>query len=161
MNRTAKALLIPVAAFAVTMTGMTALSRDVLASAGLNDDQLSAFQTARDLRLQGDREAARDTLVGAGIDDRTIQAVRDAMQAYRGSHPDAIEMAVQNDDYAAFQAAIAGSPLADLITTQDEFARFGEAIRLRNAGDSATADDIFADLGLPQQAYTKFGTNLR
>lgn len=157
MNRTAKALLIPVAAFAVTMTGMTALSRDVLASAGLNDDQIIAFQTAQDLRSQGDREAARDTLVDAGIDERVIQAVRDAMQAYRTKHPDAIETAVLHDDYTAFQAATTGSPLADLITSEDEFTRFAEAIRLRNEGDVTTADDIFADLGLPGSTYSNLG----
>lgn len=133
MNSTAKALLIPVAAFAVTMSGAVAFKRDVLVNAGLNDDQISAFVTAQDLREKGDKEAARDTLVQAGIDDGVMRAVSNAMQTYKQQHQDALQTAVANNDFAAFQAAAVGSPLADLIMNEQDFARFVAAARTRQA----------------------------
>ena len=153
MNRTAKALLIPVAAFAVTMSGGAAFSRSVLARAGLNEDQISAFENADTLRRRGDLAAARDTLVGAGIDESAMRAVSNAIQAHKQQQSNPIQQAVTNNDYAAFQQAIEGSPLADIITSQDEFERFVAAADLKEAGNVNAADEIMHDLGMTSTAY--------
>jgi uncharacterized protein YgbK (DUF1537 family) len=147
MNTKAKALLIPVAAFAVTVTGASAFNSEVLERAGLNDTQISAFEEAHELRIEGDREAAREVIVDAGIDQDTLESVREAMKEHRQETRTAISEAVEDEDYDAFQEAIEGTPLADLITSEDDFELFVEAHELREAGDKEAAKEIMEDLG--------------
>lgn len=147
MKKKAKALLIPIAAFAVTITGVSAFNEDVLIKAGLNDVQISAFEDAQELRKSGDKEGARDVLVEAGIDVDAMHAVGEAMHEYRKENRDAVHTAVENNDYAAFTTAVAGSPIADIVTSEDDFAQFVEAAKLREAGDMDAAHTIMQELG--------------
>lgn len=71
-----KSLLIAIAAFALTTNGALAYSGEVLERAGLTESQRNAFETARELRANGDNEKARDVLVDAGIDTSVIERVR-------------------------------------------------------------------------------------
>ncbi len=58
-----KSLLIAIAAFAVTATGVQAYGgMKILEKAGLSEEQISAFETARELRQSGDIAGARDAL---------------------------------------------------------------------------------------------------
>ncbi len=143
-----KTALIPIAAFAVTVTTASAFNTDVLEQAGLSDDQISAFEEAKELRESGDREGARDVLVEAGIDEETMHSIREAMKEFRDERRDAVHEAVENEDYDAFLEAIAGSPLADIIDTEEEFKSFIEAHELMQAGDREAAKEIFDELGL-------------
>lgn len=144
----AKALLIPIAAFAVTVTGASAFNSEVLQNAGLSDDQISAFEQAKELKDSGDTQGARDVLVEAGIDAETLEKVREAMKEYRKEHHDAVRTAVEAEDYDAFKVAVAGSPMADIITSESDFKQLVEAHTLIEAGDKEAAKAIFADLGL-------------
>lgn len=141
----AKALLIPIAAFAVTVTGVQAYNSDILERAGLNDTQIAAFEEARELREEGDKDGARDILVGAGVDADTMSAIREAMHEERDAMHQAMEAALEDDDYDAFKEAIEGSPLADIITSEADFALFKEAHEHREA-----ARDIMEELGFPE-----------
>lgn len=150
MNKTAKALLIPVAAFAVTVTGASAFNSEVLERAGLTEGQISAFEEARELREDGDREGARDVLLEAGIDMETMHSVREAMHEYRHEIHSAIDEAVENNDYEAFLIAIEGSPLADIINSEEDFAIFKEAHDLKEAGEYKEAHQLMEELGFPE-----------
>ena len=147
MKNTTKALLIPIAAFAVTVTGASAFNSAVLQDAGLDTQQIAAFEQAHELRKDGDREAARDILVDAGVDMETMQEVREAMKGHRQEMHQAVEEAMKDGDYDAFLAAVAGSPMADKIDTPEEFALFTEAFDLRESGDREAAREIMEDLG--------------
>lgn len=147
MNKTAKALLIPVAAFAVTVTGVSAFNSDVLEKAGLNTEQVEAFERARDLRKDGDRDGAREVIMNAGIDMETMHSVREAMHEHRHEMHSAIDTAVEAGDYDAFKEAVKGSPLDDIVTSEDDFQRFAEAHNLRKEGDREAAREIMEDLG--------------
>lgn len=149
MNKTAKALLIPVAAFAVTVTGVSAFNSDILVKAGLDEAQIAAFEEVRELREVGDKEAARDLLIEAGVDMDTMHKVREAMHEYKHEMHDVMETALENDDYDAFLAAIADSPLADIITSKDDFELFKEAHDLKEAGEFEEARAIMEEMGLP------------
>lgn len=153
----AKSLLIPIAAFAVTVTGVSAFNSEVLEEAGLTDEQIAAFEEAREKRESGDREGARDVLAEAGIDVETMEAVREAMHAHKHEMHHAIHDAVENEDYAAFQAAIADSPLADVVTSEEDFALFVEAHNYKEAGDWEAAKAIFEDLGIERGFGAKGG----
>ncbi|MFT7507561.1 MAG: hypothetical protein ACI92I_000721 [Acidimicrobiales bacterium] len=147
MKNKTKALLIPIAAFAVTVTGASAFNSVVLENAGLDTAQITAFEQAHELRKEGDKEAARDVLVEAGVDMETMQAVRGAMKEHRQEMKSAIYEAVGNNDYQAFIDAIEGSPLVDIITSESDFELFVQAHTLRAEGDREEAKEIMEDLG--------------
>lgn len=144
-----KSLLIAIAALALTATNAQAFSRNTLVTAGLTADQQAAFEVARELRLEGDFTAARDILVEAGIDAETLEKVRSAMQEERDTSKVAIKIAIDENDFQAFTLAIAGTPLADVITSEADFQSFKQAHALRDAGDKVGAKEIFSELGLP------------
>jgi hypothetical protein len=126
-----KSLLIAIAAFAVTATGAQAYTGTTqLNRTGLSSVQAQAFSEARELRQRGRGEEARDILLDAGIDENAIESLRAATAA---THV-AIDLAVQNNDFAAFRTAVAGTPLYDIVTTADDFAAYAVAHELRTVG---------------------------
>jgi tetratricopeptide (TPR) repeat protein len=143
----AKALLIPLAAFALSATGVSAFNSDVLQKAGLTQEQISAFEQAHELRRDGDKDAAREVLQEAGIDLQTMESVREAIHKYKEAVRSAVDEAVENNDYEAFKIAIEDSPLADIITTQEDFELFSEAHKLHEEGEHQAAHEIMEDLG--------------
>lgn len=141
-----KSLLIAIAAFAVTATGAQAyVGAQYLERAGLSSSQVSALSQARDLRMKGKREEARDVLIQAGVDDKAIASIR---QAARAAH-DAIQEAVEANDYEAFKLAAADSPLIDIITTKEDFRQFVEVHNLKAEEKFIEARELMNDLGLP------------
>ncbi len=148
MKKRTKALLIPIAAFAVTVTAANAFNSDVLQSAGLEAEQISAFERARELHKDGDRDAARDVLLNAGVDMHTIQSVKEAMQEHRMQRHNAIDEALNEGNYDAFLEAVKDSPMADIVDTPEEFDLFVQAHELRESGDMQGAYTIMEDLGL-------------
>jgi len=136
-----KSLLIAIAAFAVTATGAQAyVGNHYSEQLGLSSTQVQAFKQAHDLRRKGEVEKARDVLVEAGIDEETMATLRHA------SH-DAIHKAVEDNDFAAFQAAVEGTPLYDLVNTEADFTLFRQAHELKEEGKFVEAKVIMDDLG--------------
>ncbi len=147
-----KSLLIAIAAFAVTATGAQAfVGTNYLAQAGLTQTQIEAFTQARELRLKGKPDEARDLLLEAGVDEETLDSVRAAARAAR----EAVRTAIENEDFAAFRTAIEGTPLYDIITTEEDFKLFIEAHDLRAEGKYAEARDSLNELGAPAEG--KYG----
>lgn len=73
-----KSLLIAIAAFAVTTTGVSAYTGvNLLAQAGLSGQQIEAVQTAGALSKNGYLAAARVVLLDAGIDEETLGAINE------------------------------------------------------------------------------------
>lgn len=140
-----KSLLIAIAAFAVTATGVHAYGgTKLMTRAGLSEDQQSALEEARVLREEGDFSAARDVLVDAGINEETLRSLHGAMHESRQAMHDALEAG----DYDAFKEAIEGTPLADIITSESDFELFQEAHELKDEGDFDGAKAIFDTLGI-------------
>jgi len=143
----AKTLLIPLAAFALTATGVSAFNVDVLEKAGLTQSQISALETAQELRKEGDKDKAREILEKAGIDLKTMEAMRTAMHAHKDAMRTAIDDAVRADDYELFKNAIADSPLKDIVTSKEDFELFKKAHEFRAQGENESAEEIFRELG--------------
>lgn len=140
-----KSLLIAIAAFAVSATGAQAyVGSSALNRAGLSVEQIHAFEEARVLRASGDVRKARDVLVKAGVDDETITHVRSAASEARL----VMEEALKANNFAAFKAAVADTPLDDVITSKVDFKLFKEAHDLRRVGEHQEANEIFVGLGL-------------
>lgn len=151
-----KSLLIAIAAFAVTTTGVHAYAgTSILNRSGLSEEQKSAIVIAHELRETGDIVGARDVLVEAGIDEAALLSIRAARHAAMGE----MHQALEDGDYEAFQQAIATSPLADIITSKEDFEQFREAHALRQEGEWGDAADLFIALGVEPQG--RHGHELR
>jgi len=146
-----KSLLIAIAAFAVTATGAQAyVGTHYSQQLGLSTVQVQAVQQARDLRRKGEVEKARDVLVKAGVDEDTIASLRHA------SH-EAIHEAVATNDFAAFRAAVEGTPLFDLVNSEADFVLFKQAHELKEAGKFVEAKVIMDDLGFQAKPSKRYG----
>jgi len=152
MKKLTKHVLIPAAAFAVTVTGVSAFNESVLTEAGLTDTQIEAFEEARDLRESGDKDAAKETLEDAGIDRDTMKDIRTAMKEHRAEVRAVIASALNDEDYDAFMDAIADTRLADHINDEDDFELFLEAHELRESGDREGAREILDELGIKKSS---------
>ena len=144
-----KSLLIAIAAFALTTTGVHAYAyggSKLLTRAGLTEDQQSALEEAHTLRKEGDFMAARDTLVEAGIDEKVLRSLREKMHESRA----AMHNALEEGDYDSFKAAVVGTPLADIITSEEDFELFLEAHELKRSGEFEEAEVIFDELGIEE-----------
>lgn len=142
-------IMIPMAAFAVTVTGASAFSSDVLENLNLTDSQISALEEAHELRTEGaDRDEVQALLEDAGIDQDTMREVHEAMHEYRDEQRQVVDEALDADDYDAFLAAIEGSPLEDAINSEADFEIFKEAHELMQSGDREAAEELFDELGL-------------
>lgn len=82
-----KQILIPVAAFAVTVTGASAFSGDIFdkLDVTLSDDQLSALETVHELRKEGaTRDEIQVVLDNVGLDRKTMSEMHQAKKEYMG-----------------------------------------------------------------------------
>lgn len=143
----AKSLLIPIAAFALSATGVSAFNPDVLQNVGLSDDQISAFEDARGLRQEGQLEKARDVLKNAGITVETMERMRKAIQKQRETIRTAIDQTVETDNYLAFKEAVVNLPLYDIITSKEDFELFKQAHELHRQGENTQTYTILDELG--------------
>ena len=147
-----KSLLIAIAAFAVTTTGVHAYSGKILNRANLTDEQKNAIMEARELREVGNYEEARDILADAGIDEEVLRALHQARHEARAEMLEALEVG----DYEAFLEVVADTPLADIITSESDFEDFREAHELRQEGDREGAKAILDELGIEREHKGKF-----
>ncbi|MCA9358947.1 hypothetical protein KC926_01945 [Candidatus Kaiserbacteria bacterium] len=139
-----KSLLIAVAAFALTATGVHAYGGSVLSRAGLSEKQVSAIQEAQHLRQEGDLKAARDLLAEAGITEEVLMSIHQAAKEVRSE----MRQALIDGDWEAFKVATEGTSLGDSILDEDDFKLFQEAHALRMNGEWEEAADILEEIGV-------------
>jgi DNA-binding transcriptional MerR regulator len=146
-----KKIMIPVAAFAVTATAVSAFNGDVLRQldTDLTETQISTLEKVSALRQNGaSRDEIKNALSEAGIDHDTMKEIRTAMHDQREKMHDAIESALETKDYEAFMLAVVGSPLAEIITSKEAFDKITEAHALKESGDHEAARAIMDELGM-------------
>lgn len=145
-----KKIMIPLAAFAVTVTGASAFTGSGWlqnSNVDLTDTQVSAFEQAREIRQTANDEA-RQVLEKAGVDETKMREIQTAMNEEREVHREAVQTAIENNDYQAFLTAVTDSPMADKITSEADFEKFIEAHGLMQSGDRDGAEEIFTELGV-------------
>jgi hypothetical protein len=140
-----KSLLIAIAAFAVTATGVQAYGgAKLLKRAGLEDRQVSAIVTAQHLQASGDSDAARDVLVNAGVTGETLLKIHSASQQSKLE----IHQSLETRDYASFSEIVADTPLAKRIISEANFMLLVQAHDLRLGGSMEESLDILDELGI-------------
>lgn len=153
MNRRKKIALATLPALALLVLGSSVASAHMRPFA-LTEEERTAIEEARELRKEGDLEGARDALLEAGLDPhRRFAKMRHGMMHMHsggGEKHAALIEAIENNDYAAFTRAIAGTPFGEALR-EDEFAILVKAHELRVAGDFEGAREILQDLPHPKR----------
>ena len=119
-----KQIMIPVAAFAVTVTGASAFNGDMLEQidVDLTASQVSALEEAHTLRVDGaDREEVKTFLEENDLDEETMKEIKTAVREVKDAQREAVHTAIENADYDAFMVAIADTPLAESISSEADF----------------------------------------
>lgn len=145
--------MIPVAAFAVTATGVSAFNPDALdrVDVAITDNQVAALEEAHALRQAGaDRSEIKEVLEATGLDRETMKEIRSAVHEAQQETREAVKAAVAAvaaEDYQAF-LEVAPDRLLTAIASESDFALLLEAAELRAAGDKEGAQDIMSELGI-------------
>lgn len=145
-----KQIMIPLAAFAVTVTAASAFTgSDWMQNldVDLTDAQISALEEAHEIR-QTAAEQAQEVLEEAGVDEELMKEIHEAHRENQRANHEAIKTAINNKDYNAFITAIADTPMSEVIDTEAEFEKIKEAHNLRETGDFEAAQSIMSELGL-------------
>lgn len=132
----------------VVLGGGTALAAsnglDTSKLTGFSDAQKSAIEQAFQIRKDAD-DKARAMLEAAGVDE---EALREQMHSQMESKREALDAALDANDYAAFSAAVAGTPMAEKLT-ETTFAKLVEIRTLEKSGDHEGAQKLRKELGFP------------
>jgi len=155
-----KKIMIPVAAFAVTVTGASAFNSDMLQKldVDLTNDQVSALEEVHELRADGaDRAEIKAVLEDADIDKEKIREVRKASHEYKKEKHQEVKTAIEAGDYEAFKNVVEDSPLAEKIDSESKFEKLIEAHELRESGDKEGAQEIMSELGIERGEGKGFG----
>ena len=145
-----KQIIILVVAFAVTVTGVSAFNSDMLEKLDINltDTQIEALEETHKLRQDGaNRAEIKEMLEAAGISRETMKEIHTAMRQHRSE----VKEAIKAEDYEAYQNAVADTPHADIINSEDDFSLLVEAYKLREAGDHEGAWEIMSELGFEKR----------
>lgn len=159
-----KKIIIPMAAFAVTATGVSAFNQDTLDAIDveLTSTQKSALEEAYELKKNGaDREEVIELLTDAGLDRELLKEIREAAREHKQAVYEEVKAALYNADFVAYQTAVADTPRADLISTEAAFERLVEAHELRASGDREGAREIMSELGFEKPTGKKGGHHER
>ncbi len=146
-----KALMVAVAALALTTSSAQAYSGKALARAKLTESQRAAFTVAQELQAEGDLEAAKGVLLDAGIDQEVIERLRSAHASEHKLHSVEITAALSENDYDAFLDLIEGTKFEGIVSSRDEFRLLRAAHQYREHGEFAKAEQILMQLGLPRE----------
>lgn len=106
---------------------------------------LATFAVTTSLAFAASHTESASNLQVSG--QQNLQARLAHHQEMREEH-EKIKTAIENDDYAAFQAAVANSPMEAKIDSEAKFNQLVEAKELKESGDIQGAIAIMTELGV-------------
>jgi hypothetical protein len=160
-----KYITIPLVAFAITVTSASAFTGNGWwqeADIDLSADEVAALEAAHETR-QGARVEARSVLQEAGIDAERHAEIRMAAREARDMHRQAVQSAIEDEDYDAFKEAVEdrSGPLAEAVDSEADFEVLVEAHQLRLEGLFQEAATLLEEeLGLDQTMGPRAGLQL-
>ncbi len=113
---------------------------EILEASGVSREDMRAAHRSK---MQERLEQA----VASGKLSQEQAGERKAKMAERQGKHEAVRVAVENNDYDAWSAAVVGTPRANKITVEN-FAKVVEAHNLRESGDYKSAKEVMKDLGM-------------
>jgi len=155
-----KETVVAVAAFAVTATGASAFTGDMLEKVDLDfsEVQIAALGEAHELRQAGaDKAEMKEVLEAAGLERADMQELKAAVREVRSEQRAAVRAAIEAEDYEAFLTVVGDRVLAQAINSEADFILLVEANELREAGEKEEAKAIMAELGIERPEGHKGG----
>ena len=125
-------------------TALAAAGPDVTLSTltGFTDAQKAAIEKAFQIHKTADAEA-KSVLDAAGVDQGKLH---EAMRGQHEAQHAKMDAALDANDFSAFQALTASTPMADKLTTET-FAKLVEIRKLEKSGDKEGAMKLRKELG--------------
>ena len=125
-------------------TALAAVGPEVNLStlSGFSDAQKAAIEKAFQIHKTADAEA-KSVLDAAGVDQSKLH---DAIHTQHEAQHAKMDAALDANDFSAFQALAANSPMADKLTSET-FAKLVEIRKLEKAGDTSGAQALRKELG--------------
>ncbi len=117
----------------------------------LTDEQKAILEQVRELKEAGNYEEARELAQEVGLRNKKHRMMYE--------NKEEVKIALENNDYSAFQELTTDKPFAGEIT-EEIFAKMVEAHQLRLAGDYEGAKAIHDELGL-KKGYGHGGKGMR
>lgn len=117
--------------------------KNLAAFSGFSDEEQAAIQQADDIRETAEKEA-QAVLEAAGL---TREEIMDAMRSYHEKQREEMDAALEANDYDAYAALVANSPMADELS-EDTFADLVKVHELEKSGDREGARALRESLGL-------------
>ena len=116
----------------------------------LTASQQSILEEAHELHMLGKDDEARKLIEDAGIETLGFKSMKE-----RGEHRkqgeermERFKTLIEQDDFESFQNLVAGTPMSDIIDTEEKFEALVQAHELRLEGKHEEARDILEDAGL-------------
>lgn len=153
-------ILIPVAAFAVTVTSASAFTGNMWQNmdTDLSDKQISALEDASAMHQQNHAEI-KAMLSNAGIDQEMMRKLRTERQEYSRIQQEAVREAIEDEDYESYLTAVANTPRINIVESEADFNKLIEAHELRENGEYDAAKEIMDGLGFerPERSAERTG----
>lgn len=109
--------------------------------------QQSVLEEAHELHKQGKDEEAIELLEEAGIELPDPKEFKER-HGERKAHMEKFKTLIEQDDFESFQDLVAGTPMADIIDTEEKFEALVQAHELRIEGKHDEAKEILEEAGL-------------
>ncbi len=104
----------------------------------INEENFTKLVEAHDLMISGDKEGARAIMDKLGVGKMGMKFGKRVVN-YEA------RIAIENNDYTAWQEAVVGRPIAEKVT-EDDFAKMVEIHKLRASGDYEAAQALKKEL---------------
>jgi ABC-type transport system substrate-binding protein len=124
---------------------INAVGADSKLAGEVTEDEFSTFVEAKQLKEEGNIEEAQALLEEIGVTKGFRKGKHHRKQFDTEKH-EAIEAAIEANDYAAWLAAVGDTPKAEMIT-EETFPILVEIHQLKEAGDHEGARDLMEEIG--------------
>lgn len=117
--------------------------------------QQSALEEAHQLHKKGKDDEAKHVLESAGIDLPDARDYKNNNSKDKDENFKKFKTLIEQDDFDSFQKMVAGTPMAQIINTEDKFHALVEAHELRLEGHHEEAKEILEDAGIKSPKHKK------
>ncbi len=140
----------------------TATANSPMAGVIDTQEEFNKLVEAHTLKEAGDKDGAKAIMDELGI--KPPMGMKGGMPGMHGDKDGKgaeVKAAIENGDYASFQALVSESKFAGVIDTEEKFNKLVEACALHEAGDNEAAKAIMDELGVKPPTKGAFKGNGR
>lgn len=114
----------------------------------LTSAQRQILEEAHELHMQGKDEEAKELIEEAGIELPEFRAQHKKHNDNREKRIEKFKTLIEQDDFESFQNLVAGTPMSNIIDTEEKFEALVQAHELRIEGKHDEAKEILEAAGV-------------